>query len=290
MVAARQLALLVIAVAVLVLLIIFNYVGEGSSYEKAKKVFKGVVEGFEKTVSLGAKEISAEVPTVPKEHAAAIKQLAKTIKQMKDSPNQNCFANYRLSETNYETGGLPDFGKQGTVIDISKGSMVVRTLGGKQANKELTNSLIDSMVGVQPCVVAGNSDVVKNFYDSFLNTNSWDVKKQNIKPNHYKSVETLSIANDDSGILGLIENRISYKNENMIFNDFHDGGFLYKPDGQHICFFPTVSGLVYYSPVAHTICDGDDKDGLDDDCLLNNNPFLGTSIPRLIQEGKLLIC
>ena len=263
MVAAEKLAIYLIPLIVLVLLGMFYY-GPSGAFGRAQNITTGVIDFVNATV--GADELSGGTPTIPENHREAILKLNETIKGMLIDDDLECFANY---------GGFPDLGEEGTSIIMVYNEQADRTdfriLGGEGGQQVITN-LLFSIEGMHPCVVAGekeiNAEVVKvpeEFYRQFLESPSTG----SLYGYYNNIVNQIKIFYGTEGANGnkievpeLGDDIVNDQNNNL-----QDGGWLFKTSGFYgradICFFPTVYG--------NADCDGDDSDGLDNNCLTDTS-------------------
>lgn len=270
MVAVKKLAMYLIPLVVLVILVMAYYSDEGM-FGKLKSGTDDV-EKYLPNIDFGAEEVEAIKPTIPKAHQKAVDSLVSTMKEMRDSKNKNCFANY---------GSLPDLGEQGTSLRFTSDSdkVLLTITGGAGGIQEVG---IEEIEGIKLCVIAGTKIVADNFVESFINDKEWDEKKKGIKENHFQEVSEIRIYN-----LARLSSKISGVTYNVIkvpefgtkavndIDNFEDGGYLYTPDNKHICFFPTS----YFS---------NDEDGLNDDIFKITQG--GNSIPQLLYLKKLKLC
>ena len=273
MVAVKKLAMYLIPIVVLVILVMAFY-SDGGLFGNLKSGTNDTLS-YLPDVSFGAEEVEPTKPTLPSNHQKAVDKLVKTMKEMKDSGNQNCFGNY---------GGLPELGEQGTLLQFSQDGddvvLVAGTEGGiVQAHREVIED-------VKLCVIAGTESKMENFHNIFLNDKSWDEKENLIKTNndYFNPVSnTIQIYYSTKGKNGNII-RIHELGENEGkdgINNFQDAGIIYTPDGEHICFFPTVQGDL--------TCDGSNDKGLDNDCL-GNDLAEDINIRNQLNNGKLNWC
>jgi hypothetical protein len=190
------------------------------------------------------------LPAFSPEHQAEISKLKQTIVSMLGSDTQSCFADY---------GGFTDLENVAINLnyDTQKDTTYFEVMGGP-GGKQVRTDLGFEIPKMSPCVIAGTSSVTNAFESSYLNSNS----PKTITSGHFTTVTTLKIAHSTSPLAGNIIRAAELGGD--IVNDesdnFEDAGILYKPQPGMICFFPTVYG--------DTKCDGGDKDGLDNDCLI----------------------
>jgi len=253
----QKLVFYIIPIIVAGLLLFSYYGGDESAFESLKSGVEGAKE-YVPNISIGDKGLSASKPDISTEHKTQLLRLNETIHQMLSSSKQNCFANY---------GGFSELGEKGAsfVMTYSEGKTKFKVLGGAGGDQLITD-LSFEIEGMIPCVIAGSSTITENFENSFLTGKT-------IVDNHFMNVNSIIIKTDDGGITDYTENRIDSGSGPK---DFQDAGFIYTPDNEHICFFPTVDG-------------GSDADGLNDD-FLGETPNAATAIPRQVNEGKLKTC
>ena len=234
--------LIPIVILIVILTILFG--GKGL-FTKAKEVILGAKDLLP-TVKVGLEEQKAEV-TIPDVHREQIYNLKKTIEFMLGEGRENCFAKYN---TFSEVGEIPTsltFELRGdkTILRVKSGS------GGKQDIKDLDTEFL----GMKPCVIAGEGDEVAHFESYFL-----EGKKQLIYP-YFRPVNSLTIFSTHKISASDLEEQ-----------DLDDNGYLFTPDGEYICFFPTGG------------------DGIAEKEFTQSAFFSETSIPVRINEGKLQMC
>lgn len=240
----------------------------GGSFPELKEKGSGIKE----YVKFGAEEELGAKPTITDTHKEAIQKLLKTMNEMKESSVRNCFANY---------GGLPLLGEKGTSItfsyDVAKDATKVIVKGGAEGVQivELEEGKGElELPEIRPCVIAGKHEnqeasIAENFYHAFLNPD-----QTKIKGNYYMPLRDFTIAFRGG------DNRIETGLSTIDANDnFEDGGWLFTPDNQQICFFPSTYG---------SSCEGEEG-GLQNDCLGDDTDEVD-SIPYLYGRGKLLEC
>lgn len=222
--AVNKLIAYVIPIVVLVLIVIFFFGGTGG-FEKVKSAFSKAKE----YVKIGTEEVKAENPTVPEQQIKDIVKFKEALEYLKSSQTSNCFYSY--------PGFSPLNGKAKIIISSipTNNQLYVRVLGGADTKQD--TGLSFTIDGLKPCVIAGGS-YPKRFEQNFLTP---DGSKQRI----YYEVSAITIAGNED------ENNIDYGTG---VNDFEAHQWLYKPDGEHVCFFPTVNY-------------GTDEDGLDNEVI-----------------------
>ena len=273
MVAIKKLLSYIIPLVVLVLFLLFYYNPTGA-FESVKDVVSDVTESIDDLI--GAEEVTASRPTLPPAQQAEVDKLISTMERMKSSTTKFCFDNY---------GGFSSLG--GTTITLTyneqKKSTAIEVLRGVGGVQEVFYKEIE---GVKPCVIAGSEDVVDKFYDVFFGEWNYGVvrpleRKKVYLENpalgqYFMPVKQIMITFDS--FQGMMEGniiRIPVLPSNIIneYENFNDNGFLYKPDNEHICFFPTGDN---------------DEDGLDEDYFSNNGDEF--SIPQQLKTGKINSC
>ena len=284
---------LVLLLIVLIILMMFYYNPNGA-FNKIKESTSSLKD----VVKVGVDQTPGAKPTIPSSHEKVINQLKDTIKKMHSAKEPYCFARYndRLGGS-----GFPDLGEKGTSIILSAGKnkqgkegMQIQVLGGIGGSNEVSYEFIE---GVSPCVIAGEYkdargtkvNVVENFYNAYIQYPDVDsqTKKENMLRDyayHYRPVQTLTITYvsniADSNGNSIRSAELGADGIDDEGNNLLDGGLIYTPDNKHICFFPTSSGT------GDATCSGDDLDGLDDDCLGDDQPPLeaGNLIRQFTQQ------
>lgn len=245
-------------VFLLVVLVIFF--GESGVWEELKDTVLDL-KRFLPEMGMGSEELNADI-TIPETHQTQVLSLSKTIFTMLGTGKENCFANY---------GGFSELGEEGTSILINlAGNKSVLTIGGGAGGKQIFAELTSEFPGMKPCVIAGKGRVAEHFFNFFIEDG-----KQLIYP-YFQPVEAVTIfyrtrGNNQNAIDG---NSIAFLDVDAGDN-FEDQGWLFTPDGEHICFFPT-----------NWVFDYDDKG-------IANEWFTGgeeNSLPNLIKQGKLKLC
>jgi len=226
-------------------------------------------------ISMGKEEL-AEPPSIPLENKVEVLNLHETMDTILKGDN-NCFSNYK---------GFSDFGKGGASISLVYDALNNRTdfkvLGGPGGEQLVTiqddPELRFNIENMRPCVIAGkvgNDIVAQQFDNKFLN------RQTEASENYYVPVDSVEISYD-YGMLKFDENKITYTVNGTSYGpyDFEAHDWLFSPDNEHICFFPTVDG--------NYGCDGSKENGLDDDCFVDYDEDV--SIPRQFREGTLEPC
>lgn len=243
----------VIPIAVLVFLMLYMYGGTGALQDVKEKVV-----GFaDKYIDIGKEEISAQA-SLTGTQKGDLSALKASLQKIVQSDKKNCFYNY---------GGLEDFGEDNnleiTMTYTGNGTQIY-VKGGASTAQYITseNFFIE---GMKPCVIGGSSLVTSNFIDKFLKSSSSMVS------GYYTPVNGIKITYE-SAVSRFDENRIDYGGGLM---DFEGHEWLFSPDNEHICFFPTVDTW-------------SDADGLNDDYLVDTNQK--TSVPYKYSGGMLTKC
>jgi hypothetical protein len=247
-------------------------------------------EKIKPEVGFGAPEVAGGKPTLPVEQEKALNRMQETIQYMLNSSKNNCFANYDLRFPFPSGNGLPPLGEEGTSITFRyrpdkqpEGTEMIVT-SGAGGSQEVSYRFFPTM---RPCVVAWGyaSDAQSaptNFYYQFLNLNPL---VGTVSGSYYVHSDLITIKYDTGKtFLATNENRIAYEKENRKLYDFQDGGYLFKGEEGDICFFPTTIGNVIKSS-----CDGDDSDGLDNDCFISPDKIIN-SVLGLLNDKALSWC
>ncbi|PIN73523.1 hypothetical protein COV20_04845 [Candidatus Woesearchaeota archaeon CG10_big_fil_rev_8_21_14_0_10_45_16] len=293
------------------------YYNPGGAFNKVKDFSKSISV----PITVGSETVSGQKPSLPAAQSQGVNSLKKTMKAMMNAKQTPCFATY---SDNIFGSGLPDM--QGASITLATGKdkdgvegaeFIVN--GGKGGFQEVSAEFIE---GMGLCVIAGSESYVKSFTDIYLNELPWNEKIQRYQPRHYIPVNSLKIYYSDS-LRDIDGNHISVPEfpadlVNDEGNNLFDGGILYTPDGQHICFFPTIQGdnkcdwerlsqAQIYGEEGQTVSERlnqlrtediipstlleNDPEGLDDDCLAGDTPpYESVNIINQIRLGKLLTC
>ncbi len=243
----------------LVFLIIVTVIffGQKGAWEDLKDAVLSAKEIFPE-VKVGLEEQKADV-SIPALHQEQIGKLLETIKSMLGPGKENCFANY---------GGFTDLGEKGTSLTLElKGDKTILTVRGGAGGKQIITDLYQEFSAVVPCAIAGPGDVSERFFNYFIKG------EEKLLYPYYHPVNSLAIF---YGARGGDGNRISVGDfDSDTVNDeadnLEDNGWLFTPDGQHICFFPTNK-----------------ISNFDDDGIANEwfTPGEENSIPNRIKEGK----
>src|SRR3989344_3480008 len=241
----------------LVLTILFINDGGGLLGE-VKEAILGAKDVLPK-VSVGLEEQKAEV-TIPDEHREQILNLQKAIVLMlsgkaRGVPRENCFADY---------GGFSALGEEGgtSLTFESRGDKAVMKVFAGSGGKQTIDDLSAEFPGMKPCVIAGEGAVSEHFFKHFI-------KEEQLIYHYFSPVNSLRISGTDSDTNGINIPELDLQ------NDLEDGGWLFTPDGEHICFFPT-----------NLVSDYDDT-GIDNNFFIRDRLY---SIPSKIKEGKLNLC
>ncbi|HLD40238.1 MAG TPA: hypothetical protein VJB13_03785 [Candidatus Nanoarchaeia archaeon] len=239
---------------ILVIMGLFVFGGEGM-VGKVKEAILGLKDFLPK-FSFGLEEQKAEV-SIPDEHRAEIVKLKQTINSMLGQGKENCFAQYTA---------FSDLGEKGTSLQFKvEGDKTLLTVYAGAGGKQIMTDLSGEISGMKPCVVAGTSRVSEHFFKHFLQG------KQDLIYPYYQPVTSLTIFYTTSGNNG---NRISVPDLDLE-NHFDDNGWLFTPDGEKVCFFPTNLVSDY------------DESGIDNDYF---TPDEANSVGNKIKRGELKLC
>ncbi len=233
-----------IVFGVLIIIALFVYGGEGI-VGKVKEAILGAKDILPE-VSVGLEEQKAEV-TIPDEHKTQILTLQKTIEFMLGEGRKDCFAKYSK---------FTDVGDASTSLTFTlRDGKTLLTVHGGAGGKQVIDELSAEFQGMKPCVIAGEEDEAAHFESYFL-----EGEEQLIYP-YFKEVNSLTVFSN---------HKISPSGFDK--HDLEDNGYLFTPDGEHICFFPTG------------------RDGIAEKEFTQSAFFSKTSIPVRIKEGKLNLC
>lgn len=201
-------------------------------------------------VSIGLEEQKAEV-TIPDAQRGEITKLRQTISGMLGKGKENCFANY---------DGFSELGEAATSLLFElRGEKTVLTVYGGAGGKQIITDLSGELAAMNPCVIAGEGGVSEHFFKHFIEDGKI------IYP-YFSPVNSLTIL--------FSTNDIDVPDLDLV-NNLEDNGWLFTPDGEHICFFPT-----------NQVADYDDA-GIDNDYFILGEE---NSIQNLIKQGKLQQC
>lgn len=204
----------IIAIVVGILLLF----GGGNAFAKVKETAQKIMP----TIGFGQKELQGTKATVPETQQTEITHFQKKLQELMDSPKENCFVQF---------DGFSELPK-GVSIEMNyfSGRTAVTIHGGPEGKQVATNLNFD-VAGMIPCVIGGGEQYVNGFIDNYL----FPGESQNPIFNTIDK-NKITLALDDGGIFGRTQNRIDYGTG---FKDFGGHQWLYKPDKDHICFFPT---------------------------------------------------
>src|SRR3989344_9647947 len=217
--------LIPLVVLVVVLAILFR--PEEGLFDKVKGLILGAKDILP-AVSVGLEEQKAEV-TVPDLHKTEILELGNTLQGMLGSGKENCFANY---------GGISELSEAATSLRFElRGDNTFLTVYGGAGGKQVITDLSVDFPDMKPCVIAGAGGVSKNFFKYFI-------EGEKLTYPYFSPVNSLTLISDS--------NDINVPDFDLV-NDLEENGWLFTPDGEHICFFPT-----------NTVADYNDE-GIDND-------------------------
>ena len=154
--------------------------------------------------------------------------------QMLSSDKKNCFVKY---------DPIPNLGLRGTSIEFhyENGQTTMLVYGGADGRKLIPElaTKFDKMI---PCVVAGSDQVAENFFSKFIEGK--DVSGNYFQPVNYVRIlgcgdeinRIMTVENDDPQV------HLDH-GPNRYCNNLNDGGILFSPDNQRICFIPTAGNV-----------------------------------------------
>lgn len=263
---------LYVIVIVVGLILLTQFLPDGQ-FEKAKGAFNQV-KNYLPEVGIGAEVLHADKPAISQEHHQSLASLRSAIEKALYSEKRNCFSSYRP---------FSELEKKGTAIDLEYSAAggdtkVVIRRGKIGQQQEITDETFN-IIGMKPCVIAGDHQTVVNFDHAFLN------REEGVASSYFTEANFIRIMYDDPWF-GYNENRIAFGNSPQQLSNYYDfegDGWLFTPDNtvgnKKICFFPTESGV--------GLCQANRK-ALDTDCFGGADFQLG--IPAQIKAGSLDQC
>ena len=176
-----------------------------------------------------------DAPRIPIEHQETLKQLEQTINRMLTGEKADCFGNYKtIPSSTKPHSGFPEFKEDGPTITITydpNRDVSTFTVMGGAGGKQEANQFNFEVKHMIPCVIGGKN-VARDFFSVVINDEGGK--------NYFKPVSTIQLGYSDGGYFGFEGNSIIAQGVSP-GNNFKDGGWLYTPDKNHICFFPTGS-------------------------------------------------
>ncbi len=253
---------------VLVGVIFLSEAGAWGDMKEAVLSVGDVLSDFLPKFSIGLEEQKAEV-SIPDEHQQKIIKLTETISSMLGQGKENCFASY---------DSFPDLGEEGTSLTFElKGSDTALTVYGGAGGKQIITGLYKEIPAMKPCVIAGTFGESKKFFGHFIAGGKLEYP-------YYRAVNSMTIYySTGAGIDGNHIYVADFGDEpvNDEGDNLEDGGWLFTPDGEHICFFPTdKSGLVSETS----------DDGTASSIFRENFPSKEKTIQYRINTGELKLC
>ncbi len=253
------------------------------------KLFAGVkdsvdtIQEYAPDVNVGMNKLNAEAPSIPEEHRQAVINLIQSIKDLRDSPNTNCFANY---------GGFTKLGEKGTSLNFQWDPNTQKTYltasGGAGGKQEVYYEEIEN---VRPCVIAwgynNQAPVATTFHARFIEK----MINEESKGSYYFRADNINIFDTsnwdtvDSGVK-LVHNG---RSDNYQYN-LEDDGWLFKPDEDGtFCFLPTVSKALEVGKQAYNYkkCYSTGNNGLSPYCFYSDG---SDSLQKKIGGNDLKLC
>jgi hypothetical protein len=177
-----------------------------------------------------------EAPSIPAEHQATLEQLQRTIKRMVLGQKTNCFGNYKITPSLTKShSGFPEFGEDGPTITItynpSRDVSMFTVKGGAGGKQEVLTSNFE-VKNMIPCII--DKSVASNFKSFVDGTYSGG--------EYYSAISTITLGFSEEGPICTGANSIIGQGLDPGCN-FKDGGTIFTPDNNHICFIPTDEGL-----------------------------------------------
>ncbi len=205
----------------LMIAVVMVFWAQGGAWEDMKDILTGMKDKVYETVGFGTTSLTADV-SISAEHQVQVNSVVSAINQMKG--HKECFVNF---------GDFSELGERQTTISFevsATGSKMV-VMGGTQ------QVLTETFEGMTPCVIAGRDDYqVENFRKYYIEGES------ELNLLHYSDVGSVQFEYNDGGYFGFTANVIKVPSLGMdTSNNFNSNGWMYTPDGESYCFFPTSS-------------------------------------------------
>ncbi len=255
---ANKIFLYIVPLVILIIILLILFGGKGL-FGETKEAILGAKELLP-DVSVGLEEQKAEV-TIPDEHREQILNLQKAITLMlsgkaRGMPRENCFADY---------DGISALKEEGTSLTFElRGDKTVMTVFAGSGGKQKINGLSAEFPKMKPCAIAGKGDVSERFFKHFIEG------EQLLYP-YYTPINSLRIFGGGFDYNGIAMPELELQ------SNLEDGGWLFTPDGEHICFFPTNFGVFGNTG----------KSGIGNEWFTDDEE---NSIPNRIRQGKLNLC
>ncbi len=215
-----------------IFVMIFVIVGTLSLLNLTQKDVADAISVF--NTSTGTDDIQAQRPEIPQAHNEAITRLITAINQALKTDHTNCLLNYQQ---------LPELGEGGTSFVFTentprKGETSLQILGGAGGKQLVETRTIRSL---DLCVIENDDGLLVP-----------------------RDVSQVQITYQNGNII------IANPQDNLVAEEFNDGGWLYKDSRGKVCFFPS-SGY------------GFDEDVLSDK---QDTNYLGYQIGRVTQKTQ----
>ena len=197
---------------------------QGGAWEDMKDVVTGLKDNVYSSVGFGTEIVTADV-SISSEHTQEIEALVSTIQEMQGK--EECFAKW---------DGFSDLGEEETSITFEQlGEDTRMMVRGGDGGENIITELITDFENMKPCVIAGiNNHQGLAFLEYYLEGGD------SLYPGHYNPVNSIQFY-FEGGILTNDGNKIVVTELGITQNDnFKSDGWLYTPDGENICFFPTT--------------------------------------------------
>lgn len=218
--------LVLLVVLLFVILGVFFFKG-GLTDDVKDSIFKTIdwAKQFLPSFGISMDELSSDA-SVTAEHNDQILSLNQTIWKMLESTDNRCFENF---------GDFSDLGENGASLTFTQtASGVDLTVMGGAGGKQIDTNLMMSFPGMKLCVIAGPDKEADNFFSHY-------VRDKTLESPYYSSVSGIEIYYTTDGNNGNLirvpefgSGPVNDENDN-----FESEGWLFTPDNEHICFFPT---------------------------------------------------
>ena len=263
-----KLAMYILAI-LMGLFILAAFLGKGSFFEEVKLMTEDAVSTVDGYVDIkvGLDERPSSEVQIPFDQQRAVIQFLKSVSEMEGK--RNCFMNYRLPET-VGKDGFPYFTEDGTKVVLKKeGSTMTIRVHDKGERESFDPELQVTSTTLEPCVISGTAEGEsegKDVASAFLE----GLRSKRFSGDYFLPVSSIVIQGSDDEEDG---NILNYKYSDGVSDDIalHDAGWLFTPDGKHICLFPTS---------------GDREEGLDEDIFRDSDGLMVLKA----KQGELPIC
>src|SRR3989344_4490185 len=220
------------------IVVVILFFGQGGMWEDLKDTVnelkdKWGVSWILPRIGIGQEALEADV-SVSEEHRGQVLEITRVINTMLGENKHNCFGDF---------GELSDLGEEGTTLIFEyRGDRTIMTIQGGAGGQQQITELRAEFPGMRPCVIAGRDELVENFFNYFIDYQDKVCGGGPCYP-YYQQVDSISIAyrtdNNNANQIIVAGPGFSDGPVNDESDNFESHGWLFTPDGRHICFFPT---------------------------------------------------